>query len=67
MPPDAVLALSSRGPGQHREHMPGVWHSFCSLPSIEACIGHVWHREAVAQGPRHASPVDLPQGSHSNS
>jgi hypothetical protein len=48
MPPDAVLAQSPRYPGQHRECMSGVWHVFCPLPSVATCVGHVWHREAVA-------------------
>src|SRR4029453_8506533 len=64
MSPDAGLAPSSRCPGQHIEHIPGVWHVFCSLPSIETCVRHVWHCEAVAKGPRRSGPVDLTQCRH---
>src|SRR5438105_731707 len=64
MPPDAVLATSSPYPGQQREGRSGVWHVFCSLPSVATCVGHVWHREAVAKWPRHSWPVDLTHWSH---
>src|SRR2546427_12420325 len=44
--------------------MAGVWHIFCSLPSVKTGIGHVRYRDAVASWSRHAGPVDLPHGSH---
>jgi hypothetical protein len=52
MPPKGVLprrlAVLARA-GQHRAWRSGFGMSF-ALASSETCIGHVWHREAVAQG-----------------
>src|SRR5712691_4684951 len=64
MSPDAMLVTSSQCLGQKRACMSGVWHVFCSLSSVATCVGHVWHREAVAPWPRPSWPVDLTQGSH---
>jgi hypothetical protein len=50
-----------------QESMSGAWHVFCPLLSVETCVEHVRYREAVAPWPRHAWPVGMPQGSHSNS
>jgi hypothetical protein len=44
--------------------MPGVWHVFCFLPYVATCIGHVWHREAVALWTRRSYCVVLTECCH---
>ena len=33
--------------GQCIEHILGVWHVVCPLPSLATYVGHVWHREPL--------------------
>jgi hypothetical protein len=64
MPPDAVLTHTPRNPDQQSACMVGIWHILCSWSSVPMCVGHVWHREAVAPWTRRSCPVDVTQDRH---